>query len=81
MAKKNALSHIYHKDRRCLSLLTKSGAMSRDTFHKLEITDNRIKSYKQAGLIKEVSVPNKHDTGIKTFFELTDKKGKDFCRQ
>lgn len=81
MAKKNALSHIYPKDRRALSLLAKSGAMSRDTFHRLEISDNRIKSYKQAGLIKEVSVPDKHGAGIKTFFELTDKRGKDFCRQ
>lgn len=81
MAKKNALSHIYPKDRRCLSILAKSRAMSRDTFHKLEISDNRIKSYKQAGLIREVCVPNRHSTGIKTFFELTDKKGKDFCRQ
>lgn len=81
MAKKNALSHIYPKDRRCLSILAKSGAMSRDTFHKLEISDNRIKSYKQAGLIKEVCVPDRHGTDIKTFFELTDKKGKDFCRQ
>lgn len=55
--------------------------MSRDTFHKLEISDNRIKSYKQAGLIKEVSVPDKNGNGAKTFYELTDKKGKDFCRQ
>lgn len=81
IAKKNALSHIYPKDRRCLSLLAKSGAVSRDTFHKLEISDNRIKSYKQAGLIKEISVPDKHGAGIKTFFQLTDKKGKEFCRQ
>lgn len=55
--------------------------MNRDTLHKLEITDNRIKSYKQAGLIKEVSVPDRHGNGIKTFYELTDKKGKNFCRQ
>lgn len=81
MAKKKGLSHIYPKDKRCFSLLAKSGAMSKDTLHKLEITDNRIKSYKQAGLIKEVSVPDKHGNGIKTFYELTDKKGKDFCRQ
>lgn len=79
--KKGGLSHIYPKDRRCFSLLAKSGAMSRDTLHKLEITDNRIKSYKQAGLIKEVSVPDRHGNGIRTFYELTDKKGKDFCRQ
>ncbi len=79
--KKNGLSHIYPKDKRAFSLLAKSGAMSRDTLHKLEITDNRIKSYKQAGLIKEVSVPDRHGDGIKTFYELTDKKGKDFCRQ
>ena len=62
-------------------MLAKSGAMSKDTLHKLEITDNRIKSYKQAGLIKEVSVPDKHGNSIKTFYELTDKKGKAFCRQ
>lgn len=79
--KKSGLSHLYPKDKRCFALLTKSGAMSRNTFHKLEISDNRIKSYKQAGLIKEVSVPDKHGNGIKTFYELTDKKGKDFCRQ
>lgn len=79
--KKGGLSHIYPKDRRCFSLLAKSGAMSRDTLHRLEITDNRIKSYKQVGLIKEVSVPDKHGNGYKTFYELTDKKGKDFCRK
>lgn len=79
--KKNGLSHVYERDKRCFSLLAKSGAMSRDTLHRLEITDNRIKSYKQAGLIKEVSVPDRHGNGIKTFYELTDKKGKDFCRQ
>ena len=82
MAKtKGGLSHIYPKDRRCFSLLAKSGAMSRNTFHRLEISDNRIKSYKQAGLIKEVSVPDKHGNGCTNFYELTDKKGKDFCRQ
>ena len=79
--KKGKLSHVYDKDRRALSVLAKSGTMSRDTFHRLEITDNRIKSYKQAGLIKEISVPNKHGSGSKSFYELTDKKGKDFCRQ
>lgn len=79
--KKNGLSHVYEKDKRCFSLLAKSGAMSRDTLHRLEITDNRIKSYKQAGLIKEVSVPDRHGNEIKNFYELTDKKGKDFCRQ
>lgn len=79
--KKNGLSHIYPKDKRAFSLFSKSGAMSRDTLHKLEITDNRINSYKQAGLIREISVPDRHGNGIKTFYELTDKKGKDFCRQ
>ena len=79
--KKGGLSHVYPKDKRAFSLLAKSGAMSKDTLHKLEITDNRIKSYKQAGLIKEVSVPDRHGNGIKIFYELTDKKGKDFCRQ
>ncbi len=79
--KKTGLTHIYPKDRRAFSLLAKSGTINKDTFHKLEISDNRIKSYKQAGLIKEVSVPDKHGNDIKTFYELTDKKGKDFCRQ
>lgn len=78
--KKNGLSHIYPKDKRVLSLLAKSGNISRDTFHKLEISDNRIKSYQQAGFIKEVSIPDRHGNGIKTFFELRD-KGKNFCRQ
>lgn len=75
------MSHIYPKDKKCFSLLARSGAMSRETFHKLEISDNRIKSYRQAGLIKETSVPDKHGYGIKTYYELTDKKGKTFCRQ
>lgn len=75
------LKHIYPKDIRCLSILAKAGAMSRDTFHAMEITDNRIKTYKQAGLIKETSVINKNGNGIKTFYELTEKRGKDFCRQ
>lgn len=78
--KKNGLSHIYPKDKRGLSLLAKSGNISRDTFHKLEISDNRIKSYQQTGFIKEVSIPDRHGNGIKTFFELRD-KGKNFCRQ
>lgn len=82
MAKKNhTLSHIYPKDKRCFSLMAKTGSMSRDTLHKLEISDNRIKTYKQAGLIRETSVADKHGNGIKTFYELTDKKGKVFCRQ
>lgn len=79
--KQKELKNIYPKDRRCMSILAKSGAMSKDTFHKMEISDNRIKSYKQAGLIKETSVIDKHGNGMKTYFELTDKKGKDFCRQ
>lgn len=80
MAKKTGLSHIYPKDKRAFSILAKSGAMAKDTFHKLEISDNRIKTYRQAGLIKEVSVPDKHGSGIKTFYEL-NKKGKEFCKQ
>lgn len=67
MAKnKKSLSHIYPKDRRALSILARAGSMSKDAFHKLEITDNRIKSYKQARLIREISVSNKHGNGIKT---------------
>lgn len=74
------LNHVYPKDIRTMSILAKSGAMDRDTFHKLEITDNRIKSYLHAGLIKETSVVDKNGNGIRTYFELGN-KGKDFCRQ
>ncbi len=63
-----------------MSILAKSGAMDRDTFHKMEITDNRIKSYLHAGMIRETSVIDKNGNGFKTYFEL-DKKGKDFCKQ
>lgn len=74
------LKHVYPKDIRTMSILAKSGAMDRDTFHKLEITDNRIKSYLHAGLIKETSVVDKNGNGIRTYFELGN-KGKDFCKQ
>lgn len=74
------LKHIYPKDQRTMSILAKSGAMDRDTFHKIEITDNRIKSYLHAGMIKEISVIDKNGNGFKTYYEL-DKKGKEFCRQ
>lgn len=74
------LKHIYPKDIRTMSILAKSGAMDRDTFHKIEITDNRIKSYLHAGMIKEISVIDKNGNGFKTYYEL-DKKGKEFCRQ
>lgn len=74
------LKHVYPKDRRTMSILAKSGAMDRDTFHKIEITDNRIKSYLHAGMIKEISVIDKNGNGFKTYYEL-DKKGKEFCRQ
>ena len=73
------LKHVYPKDIRCMSILANYGAMGRDTFHKMEITDNRIKSYLHAGLIKETSVVDKNGNGIRTYFELGN-KGKDFCR-
>lgn len=76
-----ALKHIYKKDQRAISVLAKSGAISRETFNKLQISDNRIQSYRKAGLIKEVSVPNKYGGGYRTFYELTEKQGKDFARQ
>lgn len=76
-----ALKHIYPKDQRAISILAKSGAISRETFNKLQISDNRIQSYRKAGLIKEVSVPNKYGGGYRTFYELTEKQGKDFARQ
>ena len=31
------LKHVYPKDRRTMSILAKSGAMDRDTFHKMEM--------------------------------------------
>lgn len=74
------LKHIYPKDIRCMSILARSGAMSKDTFHKMEISNNRIHSYMKAHLIKETSVVDKHGGGIKTYYELTNKYGKDFCR-
>ena len=76
-----ALKHIYPKDQRAISVLAKSGAISKETFNKLQISDNRIQSYRKAGLIKEVSVPNKYGSGYRTFYELTEKQGKDFARQ
>lgn len=78
--KTKGLSHIYPKDKRCFSLMARSGAMSRESINKLEISNNRIKTYKQANFIREVSVPDTHGNGIKSYFELTD-KGKNFCRQ
>ena len=74
------LKHIYPKDRLAIGVLAKSGACSRETFHKMNISDNRIKSYKQANLIKEVYVPDKHSTSGKTYYELTPTKGQSFCR-
>ena len=71
------LKHVYPKDTRCMGILAKSGAMDRDTFHKMEITDNRIKSYLHAGLIKETSVVDTNGNGFKTYYEL-DKKEKNF---
>ena len=80
MAKITKLSHIYPKDIRAMSLLAKSGAISKDTLNKMNISNNRIKSYRQAGLIKEVYVPDKHGSTGRYFYELTDKQGKEFCR-
>lgn len=74
------LKHIYPKDRRAMSVLAKSGACSKDTLNKLDISNNRIKSYQQANLIKEVYVPDKHGTGGSTYYELTQ-KGELFCKQ
>lgn len=74
------LKHIYPKDRRAMGVLAKSGACSRDTFNKLDISNNRVKSYQQANLIKEVYVPDKHGTDGSTYYELTQ-KGEIFCKQ
>lgn len=77
---KNKLSHIYPKDKRALSLLGRSGAMSRETFNKLEISNNRLKTFKQANLIKQVSIADRHGNGTKTYYELTN-KGQQFCQK
>lgn len=80
MARKTIpLKHIYPKDIRAMSVLAKSGACSKDTFSKLDISNNRVKSYQQANLIKEVYMPDKHGTGGQSFYELTG-KGEAFCR-
>lgn len=75
------LKHIYPKDIRAMSILAKSGAIEKDTYHTLGITDNRINSYLHAGIIRDTSVIDKNGNGVKTYYELTDKRGKDFCRQ
>ena len=67
------LNHVYPKDIRTMSILAKSGAMDRDTFHKMEITDNRIKSYLHAGMIKEISVIDKNGNPIT--YKNTDQPG------
>lgn len=54
--------------------------MSAETFNNLEISNNRIKSYKDAGLVKKTFVPDRSGTGGKNYYILTDKRGKDFCR-
>lgn len=73
------LKHVYPKDQRCFKILSKSGAMSTETFNKLEISKNRIKSYQDAGLIKKTFVPDRCSTNGKNYYILT-RTGKDFCK-
>ncbi len=67
------------KDQRCFSILAKTGSMSAETFNKMEISKNRIKSYQEANLIKKTFVPSRCGTGGENFYILT-KRGKDFCK-
>lgn len=54
--------------------------MSAETFNRMEISNNRIKNYKDAGLIKKTILPDRCGTKTKEFYILTDKRGKDFCK-
>ncbi len=74
------LKKVYPKDIRCMSVLARSGAVSPETLNKMEISNNRIKSYVNAGLIKKTFVPDRSGSSGKNFYILTDKRGKDFCR-
>lgn len=74
------LKKVYPKDIRCMSVLARSGAISTDTLHKMEITDNRIKSYMNANMIKKCFVPDRSGTGGKNYYVLTKTQGKDFVR-
>ncbi len=80
MARKQIpLKHIYPKDRRVLGVLARAGASDIDSFKRMDITNNRIKSYVDAGLIHSVFVPDKHGTSGNTYYELTS-KGQAFCQ-
>lgn len=68
------------KDQRCFKILGKTGAMETKTFNKMEISNNRIKSYQDAGLIKKTFVPDRCGTNGKNYYILT-KAGKDFCKK
>lgn len=74
------LKKIYPKDIRCMSVLARSGAMTPETFNKMEISNNRIKSYVSAGIIKKTFVPSRSGTGGKNYYVLTDKRGKEFVK-
>jgi hypothetical protein len=77
---KPTLKHIYPKDVRAMSLLAKAGAISKETFHKLDISNNRINSYEKMGFVKEVHIPTMHGPGCKSYYELQP-KGKEFCER
>ncbi|SEW31692.1 hypothetical protein [[Clostridium] fimetarium] len=78
MAKKT-LSHIYPKDIRVFLVLAKTGAMNKETLNNLNISNTRIHNMVKANIIKEVSYPVKHGTGLKSAYELTN-TGKSLCK-
>lgn len=72
------LTHIYPKDIRALSCVARCGAIDSDGFHQMEISNNRIQSYRKCGLIRSHLVPNPYGANSKCYYELT-KKGKEWC--
>lgn len=78
MSKYKGLSHIFPKDVQALSVLAHSGSISRESLHKLGITDNRIRSF-QKSIIKKVEYPEKYGEGSRECFVLT-KTGMNFIK-
>lgn len=63
---------------RALSCVARCGAIDKEGFHNLNISNHRIQSYTKSGFIKPHMVPKPFGASNKVYYELT-KKGKDFC--
>jgi hypothetical protein len=79
MARNKGLSHIYEKDKRALGVVAKSGSISKESFNNLGISNNRICSYLDAGIIKSSSYHSRTGKEVHESFILSE-KGKHFCR-